>query len=121
IQYVDRAELPGLLRLLRQKLSPTGRMIVADVIPPDARLFDDIHALLSTAAANGFFLAALGGLATTLVSDYRRLRQRLGLATYTEDEIGDVLHGAGLAITPHTRNLGFHRARRTYIARPTGS
>jgi SAM-dependent methyltransferase len=118
IQYIDRAALPELLRSWRRKLAGTGMLVVADVIPPDARLLDDIHALLATAWRHGFLLAALGGLATTLFSDYRSLRQRLGLSTYTEQEITALMRAAGFATELYPRNLGFHRARRTYIGRP---
>lgn len=118
IQYIDRAALPELLRGWRRKLAGTGMLVIADVIPPDARLLDDIHALLATAWHHGFFLAALGGLAMTLFSDYRALRRRLGLSVYTEQEIAGLLRNAGFATEPYRRNLGFHRARRTYIGRP---
>jgi len=52
---------------------------VADVIPPDAGAITDVAALLRYAAANGFFLAAVWGLARTAVSPYSRLRSRIGV------------------------------------------
>jgi SAM-dependent methyltransferase len=119
IQYLARSELPDLLRSIGGWLAPGGRLILADVIPPEAGLLDDVRSLLATAARHGFLLAALGGLAMTLVSDYRRLRQSLGLSIYGHDEIVGVLHQAGFGAELH-RNLGFHPARRTYIARPLG-
>lgn len=115
VQYMDRSALPGLLRAIHGWLSADGRLILADVIPPDARLIDDVRSLLTTAWRHGFFLAALGGLATTLVSDYRRLRQRLGFSIYSDAEIVDLLRQAGFAAESHP-NLGFHPARRTYLA-----
>lgn len=117
IQYVDRAELPGLLAQWRSKLAVGGMVVLADVIPPDTRMIDDIRSLLSTARAQGFLLAALWGLAATLFSDYRRLRHSLGLAMYSEAEALSLLREAGLAAVPHERNLGFHQGRRTYIGR----
>ncbi|HTY70250.1 MAG TPA: class I SAM-dependent methyltransferase [Alphaproteobacteria bacterium] len=118
IQYIDRLELPGLLAGWRSKLAVGGFVVLADVIPPTARLLDDIGSLLSTARAHGFLLAALGGLVTTLFSDYRRLRRDVGLATYDDREILALLRDAGLAaVIPQGRNLGFNQARRTYIAR----
>lgn len=117
VQYVDRAELPALLAQWRSKLAIGGMLVLADVIPPDARMVDDIRALVSTAHAHGFLLAALGGLAATLFSDYRRLRRHVGLATYSDHEILSLLREAGLAAERYSRNLGFHATRRTYIAR----
>ncbi len=117
VQYIDRAELPGWLAQWRSKLALGGMLVLADVIPPDAHVLDDIRALLSAARAHGFLLAALRGLATTLFSDYGRLRRRIGLATYREAEMLALLREAGLVAKPYERNLGFHPARRTYIAR----
>jgi len=114
VQYVPREALPGLLRDWREKLRPGGCLILADVIPPEAGMLADIKALLTTAAAHGFLLAALGGLVATFFSDYRRLRQRLGFAIYGEAEMTDLMQQAGFSVMRHERNLGFHPARRTY-------
>lgn len=115
VQYVPRDTLPGLLQDCRRRLKPGGRLVLADVIPPEAGMVADIRALLTTAAANGFLLAALGGLAATFFSDYRRLRQQLGFAIYSEAEMTALLKQAGFSVTRHPRNLGFHPARHTYI------
>jgi len=117
VQYVPRPDLPGLLRRWRRLLRPGGTLIVADVIPPEAGMLSDIRALLKTAARNGFLLAAVGGLAATFFSDYRRLRRRLGFAIYSDAEIETLARDAGFAPAMRERNLGFHRARRTMIAR----
>src|SRR4051812_41257134 len=119
IQYVARGDLPGLLQRWRRLLKPDGQLIVADVIPPEAGMVDDIKSLLTTAARHGFLLAALGGLAATLFSDYRRLRHELGFAIYSDAEIRSVLEAAGFRAERLSRNLGFHPVRRTYIARPS--
>lgn len=117
VQYVPRADLPALIRDWRRRLRPGAILILADIIPPEAGMVSDIRALLTTAAANGFLLAALGGLAATFFSDYRRLRQSLGFAVYAEAEIEALLREAGFAPAMQARNLGFHPARRTVIAR----
>ena len=54
-------------------------------------------ALLRYAAANGFLGAALVGLARTALSRYRRLRNELGIARYTEADFLDRLRAAGFA------------------------
>lgn len=117
VQYVPRDELPGLLRRWRQMLRLGGTLILADVIPPDVGMLPDIRSLLTTAAANGFLLAALAGLAATFFSDYRQLRQRLGFAVYSDVEIEALTREAGFAPSLRERNLGFHPARRTVMAR----
>lgn len=117
VQYVPRAELPRLLRDWRRLLRSGGTLIVADVIPPQIGMLADIRALLSTAAAHGFLLAALAGLAATFCSDYRRLRQRLGFSIYSDSEIQDLARGAGFEPWMRERNLGFHPGRRTMMGR----
>lgn len=117
VQYLPRGELPPLLARARRWLAPEGVLVVADVIPPEARMLDDIRALLGTAARHGFLLAALGGLAATFFSDYRRLRQSLGFAIYSEAEIEGLLRAAGFFVSRAPRNLGFHPTRRTYLGR----
>ncbi|MBM3539235.1 MAG: class I SAM-dependent methyltransferase [Alphaproteobacteria bacterium] len=117
IQYLPRSELPALARDWRRRLRPGGRLIVADIIPPEVGMMADIRSLLATASAHGFLLAALAGLVATFFSDYRQLRQRLGFAVYSETEIAALLNAAGFAPALQARNLGFHPARRTVIAR----
>lgn len=117
VQYLDRAALPALLAQWRSQLAIGGLLVLADVIPPGARLVDDVNALMSTARAHGFLCAALWGLARTVISDYRRLRHEVGLATYSDREMLTLLANAGLPAKRHSRNLGFHPARHTYIAR----
>jgi ubiquinone/menaquinone biosynthesis C-methylase UbiE len=118
LQYLTPKECADLAAALRPKLSATGRLILADVIPPDAGMAADVSSLLGNAWRNGFFLAALGGLAMTVVSDYRRLRQQLGLTTYKEEDIRSLLRQAGFDATRRARNFGFNQQRMTVIAQP---
>src|SRR5262245_55186479 len=74
VQYLTAAELERLLALWRRLLAQDGVLIVADVIPPDVGALSDVLALLKLAAANGFLIGALAGLARTAVSPYRKLR-----------------------------------------------
>ena len=75
-----------LLALFRRLLAPTGTLIFADVIPPDVGTLSDVSALLRYAVKHGFLIAALIGLAKTTVSPYRKIRNTLGIAQYTEAE-----------------------------------
>ena len=118
IQYVERDVLPGLLASFRRLLTPDGLLVIADVIPPDCRVVDDVRSLLATAARNGFLMAAAVSLGATLLSDYSRFRRRLGLATYDDAQMRAVLAGTGLSAERRERNFGFNPARRTYLARP---
>ena len=66
----------------------------------------------------GFLFAALGGLVRTLFSDYRKLRSRLGLATYSQPDMQIILEGAGFTAERRYPNLGHNQARMTFVARP---
>ncbi len=118
LQYLTPKECADLAAMLRPKLSPAGRLILADVIPPDGGIVADVSSLLGSAWNNGFFLAAMGGLAMTFVSDYRRLRQQIGLTTYEEAEIKSLLQQTGYRAERRPRNFGFNQQRMTIIARP---
>jgi ubiquinone/menaquinone biosynthesis C-methylase UbiE len=117
IQYLTRQECAALVTMLRGKLARRGRLILADVVPPGGGILSDVTSLLRTALREGFFVAALAGLAKTLFSDYRRLRNAIGLTTYEEAEIRALLEKAGYTSERRPRNFGFNGRRMTIIAR----
>jgi SAM-dependent methyltransferase len=117
-QYLAPAELDRVLALWHRLLARAGTLIVADVIPPDAGALTDVTALLRYAAANGFFVAALIGLARTAVSPYSRLRSRLGVTRYTQSAFMQKLEAAGFTAQRLPRNLEHNAARMTFRARP---
>jgi ubiquinone/menaquinone biosynthesis C-methylase UbiE len=117
VQYLQRHELDAALATIRRILRGDGNLIVADVIPPDAGAADDVASLLRSAARHGFFLAALGGLAATFFSGYRRLRQSAGLATYSEAAFLQALAQAGFSAARRPANFGFNAKRMTFTAR----
>jgi SAM-dependent methyltransferase len=116
-QYLSEAELGALLQLFRRVLKPNGRLVIADIVPPDVSPVTDAAALLRFAKANGFLTAALAGLARTAVSDYRKLRTRLGLTHYTEAAMLGHLAAAGFAAQRQPGNVGHNPARMTFLAR----
>jgi SAM-dependent methyltransferase len=117
-QYLSLDELRGLLRLSRAKLKSGGRLVLADVIPPDVSPLTDAAALLSFAWTGGFLKDALVGLARTAASDYRTLRDELGLAQYGEAEMIELLSDLGFTAERRHRNIGHNQARMTFVAQP---
>lgn len=118
LQYLSADELDRCLAEWRAKLRPTGRLVLADVIPPDVSSVTDALALLRFAAREGFIGAALGGLVRTAFSPYRKLRRELGLSMYAEGQMLDRLSEAGFRAYRSERNLGHNPARMTFIASP---
>jgi SAM-dependent methyltransferase len=119
IQYLSLDELRAFLGLAREKLKPGGSLILADVIPPEVSPLTDASALLAFAWRGGFLGAAVAGLARTVVSEYRRLRDEIGLAQYDEAEMIDILAEAGFSAERLPQNIGHNQARLAFRARPT--
>jgi SAM-dependent methyltransferase len=117
-QYLTPEELDRLLGVWKRLLAPGGALIIGDVNPPGVSAFADLSALLRYAWRNGFLIAALAGMARTLFSDYRALRQKLGLTTYSEAEFLAKLAAAGFAGERLARNLEHNPARMTFRAIP---
>jgi SAM-dependent methyltransferase len=117
LQYLSLDELRGLLKLWKSKLKSGGRLVVADVIPPDLGPVADAKALVTFAWQGGFLRSAVLGLARTAFSDYRKIREDIGLAQYSEDEMIDILNEAGFTPERAERNLGHNPARMTFIGR----
>lgn len=120
VQYLSKEQFDACLAQWRRKLKPSGRLVVADVIPPGIGPLTDAAALLRFAAANGFLFAALAGLVRTFFSDYRRVRAQLGLAHYSETEFLKVLRDAGFTAERMSWNFGHNAARMAFEARASG-
>lgn len=121
LQYLSRADLDGLLATWRGLLKPGGRLLIADVVPPDVGPLTDVVALFRLAAGNGFLIASLGGLVRTFFSDYRKKRSALGLAHYSEEQMLALLSAAGYDARRRTPNLGHNQARMAFVAVPRGA
>lgn len=119
-QYLSHAELDAVLALFRRLLKLNGRLLIADIIPPAVSPVTDALALLRFATANGFLLPAILGLARTAMSDYRKLRTRLGLTHYTEAEMIARLPRAGFLGERQPHNVGHNPARMSFLARVAG-
>ena len=116
-QYLTSAEFSALLVLFRRLLRPGGLLLIGDVIPPQVSAFADAMALLNYGAANGFLFAAVKGLLRTAVSDYTKLRSRIGITLYTEAEMLQRLEAAGFTAARAKANVGPNPARMTFLAR----
>lgn len=118
LQYVGADEFARLLPRWRVWLKPGAALVLADVIAPGDAPTTDAEALLRFAWKEGFFAAALLGLAATFFSDYRALRQKLGLSRYSEADMLARLREAGFAAERRFPNFGINPKRMTFIARP---
>ena len=118
VQYLSLDELRSLLSLWRSKLKADGTLVLADVVPPDVSPLGDAGALLSFAWKGGFLRHALVGLVRTALSDYRKVRNELGLSQYAEGEMLEILRDAGFSAERRRPNVGHNQARMTFTARP---
>jgi SAM-dependent methyltransferase len=115
-QYLSRDELNEALHLWLAKLKPGGKVVIGDVIPPDVGMVTDTKALLSFAFEGGFLIAAVAGLVKTAFSDYRKLREKLGLSMYEASEMDAIIARAGFADVSRIDNIGHNPARMTFVA-----
>jgi len=95
--------------------------VLGDVIRPGTSAARDAFALLRFGLRDGFFFAALGGLARTVLSSYWRLRSSLGLTRYEEAAMIEKLAASGFTARRAGENIGHSRARMTFLALPAGS
>jgi len=116
LQYLDAATLDDLIETWKAKLKPGGRLVLADVIPPDVSPLTDAAALLRFAAEGGFLVAALIGLVRTFFSDYRKLRGELGISSHSEPDIRSILDRHGFDVRRLDKNIGHNPARMSFEA-----
>jgi uncharacterized sodium:solute symporter family permease YidK len=116
-QYLTPEELGELLTQFHRLLNATGTLVVSDIIPPAVRAATSAAALLKFGAAHGFFLAAVAGLARTLMSNYWQLRSQYGLTRYSDTAIIEKLAAAGFAAQRKLENIGHDQARMAFTAR----
>jgi SAM-dependent methyltransferase len=115
LQYLRADEAARLISIWHDKLKIGGRLVLGDVIPPDLNAIDDVKALLTFAVQGGFLIAALKGLVATFFSNYRKLREEIGLTTYSEDDMSSLLAAHGFKAERIAQNIGHHQARMTFI------
>lgn len=116
-QYMTPAELDAALAVIRRLLKPSGRLVLGDILRPEVGMPRDVLALLRFARRHGFLKDALVGLVSTALSDYRRLRARVGLQRYGESEMLAKLAKAGFTASRAHFNIGHNMWRMTFVAR----
>ena len=115
-QYLTARDFDALMKTFRRLLRPDGLLVVGDVIPRKISALADAAALIRFGQDEGFYLAALRGLARTYFSDYWRLRKSLGLTRYDEAEIKAKLEAAGFSAERARTNIGHNNKRMTLLA-----
>ena len=116
-QYMSAAELDAALAVIKRILKPAGRFVLGDILQPNVGMSGDVIALLRFAAKHGFVKDALWGLARTALSDYRQLRNKIGLQRYSEAEMLTKLDAAGFTASRAPENIGHNPSRMTFVAR----
>jgi SAM-dependent methyltransferase len=116
-QYLAPEEFDQKAALFYRLLQPGGLLLVGDVVPPAASALADAWALLQFGWRDGFFFPAVLGLIRTALSDYWRLRAKMGLTRYSEQEMAGRLTRAGFSVTRSRNNLGHLTTRMTFLAR----
>ena len=116
VQYLTVSGASALFALFHRLLKPGGMLVVSDVIPPNVPAVTDAFALLRFGAGNGFFFAAAWGLVRTLLSNYWKLRSKLGLTRYANAAMIEKLDAAGFDAALAPANIGHNRARKAFYA-----
>lgn len=115
LQYVEPEAAGPLLQSLGRTLRHDGRMLIADVLPPNLSAVTDAWQLLSFAGRDGFLIAAVLGLARTAVSDYAKIRAQIGLTRYAAADFERLAAAHGLVAVPLPRNIGHNPHRLAYL------
>jgi len=115
-QYMTPADLDNALILIRRLLKPTGRLVLGDILDPNVGAVTDVTALLRFAASRGFLAEAVTGVVRMVLSDYRTVRSKIGLQSYSESQILEKLAAAGFAAKRQSKNVGYNPARMTFLA-----
>jgi ubiquinone/menaquinone biosynthesis C-methylase UbiE len=121
LQYLTETELVAILDFAREKLKSGGTLALGDVIPDDANAVADTKALLSFAFHGGFLTAAFKSLVKTALSDYRKLRETLGLTRYSEAQMLSLLTQNGFTAHRAENNIGHNQGRMLFLASPLAS
>jgi SAM-dependent methyltransferase len=117
VQYLDRRQFVDALQLFHRLLKSDGKLLLGDIIAPDTPLVGHVTTFLRFAWQNGFFVAAIFGLARNFVSPYRKLRRDAGYACYTQTQLLGLLDDNGFVGERLASNIAVSQLRSSYLAR----
>lgn len=115
VQYMSEAEFKQWLARWLRMLKPGGRLVLSDLIGPDASgLKGEVATYLKFAARNGFFWNALmAGLRE--VGSYAKARESRPLLTMAPPTLTQWAADAGWAVEWLPHNLSYRDSRRTAV------
>ena len=105
------------IQLFHRVLKHDGKVIIADIIPLNSSVLSDSFNLLKLGYRNQFFLASIFGLFKTFFSDYRILRNSLGLTNYSSDDLIYFLTQNGFKGKLEVKNFGHNKNRLCFSAK----
>jgi ubiquinone/menaquinone biosynthesis C-methylase UbiE len=117
VQYLSASQFSDALKLFHRLLKSDGKLLLGDIIAPDTPLVGHVITFLRFAWRNGFFVAAIIGLARNFVSPYRKLRRDAGYACYTPTQMLGLLDDNGFVGERLTSNIAVSQLRSSYLAR----
>jgi SAM-dependent methyltransferase len=121
VQYLDRRQFSDALQLFHRLLKSDGELLLGDIIAPDTPLIGHVTTFLRFAWENGFFFAAIIGLARNFVSPYRKLRRDAGYACYTQTQLLGLLNDNGFSGERLASNIAVSQLRSSYLARKSSA
>jgi SAM-dependent methyltransferase len=121
VQYLDRRQFAEALQLFHRLLKSDGALLLGDIIAPDTPLIGHVATFLRFAWQNGFFVAAIIGLARNFVSPYRKLRRDAGYACYAQIQMLGLLDDNGFAGERLASNIAVGQLRSSYLARKSSA
>jgi SAM-dependent methyltransferase len=121
VQYLSVAQFAAALQLFHRLLKHDGTLLLGDIIAPDTPFVGHVTTFLRFAWQNGFFIAALVGLARNFVSPYRKLRRDAGYACYTQTQLLGLLAAHGFVGERLASNIAVSQLRASYLARKSST
>ncbi|CAN5214757.1 hypothetical protein BH11PLA2_BH11PLA2_02470 [soil metagenome] len=114
VQYMSRDELRERLAEWHARLTPTGSLVLSDLIPKSHSSWGDITSLLRFSVRRGYFFTALRN---TMIERgrYHKLCDRVPLLYIDPAELERDATAAGFRLRWLPRNLTHFRTRRTAV------